>query len=160
MLVSPPRSSPPIPGIAALEPRTRSEEVATVLEEEDVRPGPLRWILVGVGWLTMGLAVLGVFLPLLPTTPFLLLAAACFLRSSPKLHRRMLADPRFGPYLEQWQRDRSIPAGAKRRAYLLVIVTFGISMAVVDDTRLRVSLGVLGAGVLALLIALRTAPEE
>jgi len=133
--------------------------MAIVLEDEEVRPGPLRWVLAGIGWLTLGLAIAGVFLPLLPTTPFLLLAAACFLRSSPKLHRRMLADPRFGPYLEQWQRDRSIPAGAKRRAYLLVVVTFGISIAFVDATGLRVFLGVLGVGVLGLLFFLRTAPD-
>ena len=104
----------------------------------------------------MGLAVAGAILPLLPTTPFLLLAAACFARSSPELHRRLLANERLGPYLRQWQEDRSVPRGAKRRAYLLVVATFALSIFLVDATWQRVLLGGLGAALLGFLSLLRT----
>ena len=118
----------------------------------------MRIVLLAAGWLAMALGLAGVFLPLLPTTPFLLLAAACFVRSSPALHARLLAHPRLGPILAQWQRERSIPHAAKRRAYALVVGCFALSIALVHSTGLRVSLAVLGLGLLVFLSRLRTGP--
>lgn len=118
--------------------------------------GPVRLLLLAAGWLTLALAFVGVFLPLLPTTPFLLLAAACFLRSSPRLHARMLAHPRLGPFLEQWRRERSIPRAAKVRAYVLVLACFTLSIALADGLGVRIALGVLGLGLLVFLARLRT----
>lgn len=115
-------------------------------------------LLNAVGWIALGLGVAGIPLPLLPTTPFLLLAAACFLRSSPRLHRRLLEHQRLGPYLRQWQYDRSVPPGAKLRAYALVVVSFGVSIAFVEGAGLRILLLVLGIALLAFLARLRTAP--
>ena len=108
------------------------------------------------GWLAVGLALLGVFLPLLPTTPFLLVAAACFARSSPKLHARLLAHPRLGPFLEQWRRERSVPLAAKRRAYVLVVLCFAVSIAFASALAIRLSLAVLGLALLVFLSRLRT----
>ncbi len=104
----------------------------------------------------MLLGLVGVFLPLLPTTPFLLLATACFVRSSPGMYARLLAHPRLGPFLEQWRRERSIPRAAKRRAYLLVSACFALSIALVDDSAARIALGLLGLGLLLFLSRLRT----
>lgn len=118
--------------------------------------GPLRMLLLASGWLALVLGFVGVFLPLLPTTPFLLLAAACFVRSSPRLHARMLAHPRLGPFLEQWRRERSIPRAAKLRAYVLVVACFALSIALADALAVRVALGVLGLGLLVFLARLRT----
>ena len=59
------------------------------------------------------LAFLGAFLPLLPTTPFVLVAAACFAKSSPRLHKMLLANRVFGPLIYHWQESRSIPKRAK-----------------------------------------------
>lgn len=115
-----------------------------------------RALLLATGWLAMALGLLGVFLPLLPTTPFLLLAAACFLRSSPAMHARLMAHPRLGPFLEQWGRDRSIPRKAKRRAYVLVVACFALSIALVDALAVRVFLAVLMAALLVFLARLRT----
>jgi hypothetical protein len=104
----------------------------------------------------MALGLVGVFLPLLPTTPFLLLAGACFVRSSPRLHARLLAHPRLGPYLERWQKDRSIPRAAKHRAYVLVCGCFALSIVLVDGLGVRLALGALGVGLLVFLGRLRT----
>ena len=118
----------------------------------------MRIVLLVAGWLAMALGLAGVFLPLLPTTPFLLLAAACFVRSSPALHARLMAHPRLGPFLEQWRRERSIPRAAKQRAYVLVVACFALSIALVDSTPLRLGLAALGLGLLVFLSRLRTGP--
>ena len=116
-----------------------------------------RVLLVAAGWASVGLGLVGAALPLVPTTPFLILAAACFVRSSPRLYAKLLAHPRLGPYLEQWRRDRSVPPGAKRRAYLLVVITFSISIAVVAAAWLRLLLVGIGIALLVFLSRLRTA---
>ncbi|WP_077285591.1 YbaN family protein [Cognaticolwellia aestuarii] len=59
------------------------------------------------------LAFIGAFLPLLPTTPFLLVAAACFAKSSPRMHKMLLANKMFGPLIYHWEQSRSIPKRAK-----------------------------------------------
>jgi uncharacterized membrane protein YbaN (DUF454 family) len=117
-----------------------------------------RILLLCAGWLCVGLGLAGVVLPGLPTTPFLLLAAACFARSSPRLHARLLAHPRLGPFLEQWRRDHSIPRAAKRRAYVLVVACFTLSIVLAPSLTARVALGVLGLGLLVFLSRLRTGP--
>jgi len=71
----------------------------------------------------VGLAILGVVLPILPTTPFLLVAAACFAKSSPELQRKLLANKTFGPLIHDWQKYRSIPRKAKRIALLTMILS-------------------------------------
>ena len=116
----------------------------------------MRILILATGWLCMLLGLIGVFVPLLPTTPFLLLAAACFVRSSPGMHARLLAHPRLGPFLEQWRRERSIPRTAKRRAYVLVSACFALSIALVDGLAPRLGLGLLGLGLLLFLSRLRT----
>ncbi|MGB1261420.1 MAG: YbaN family protein [Cognaticolwellia sp.] len=65
------------------------------------------------GLFFVGLAFIGAFLPLLPTTPFLLVAAACFAKSSPRLHKMLLDNKVFGPLIYHWQQSRSIPKRAK-----------------------------------------------
>ena len=71
----------------------------------------------------VGLAILGVVLPILPTTTFLLVAAACFAKSSPELQRKLLANKTFGPLIHDWQKYRSIPRKAKRIALLTMILS-------------------------------------
>jgi uncharacterized membrane protein YbaN (DUF454 family) len=119
----------------------------------------MRWLLLSAGVLCTALGAAGAFLPLLPTTPFLLLAAACFVRSSPALHRRLLANRIFGPYLAQWQRDRTVPRDAKRKAYGLVVLTFAVSIALTKVTWLRVTLAGLGLALIGFLAWLPTTPR-
>jgi uncharacterized membrane protein YbaN (DUF454 family) len=115
-----------------------------------------RWLLFLTGWLALVVGVVGTILPVLPTTPLLLLAGFCFARSSPRLHRRMLEHPRFGPALSQWREDRSVSPGAKRKASVLVVLTFGVSIALVDHLALHITLATLGAAVLVFLYLLPT----
>ena len=79
---------------------------------------PQRLLWLCGGYLSLGLAVIGAILPLMPTTVFLLIAAWCFGRSSPKLRAKLLANPRFGPALRDWQDHGSISRRAKRAALL------------------------------------------
>ena len=70
-----------------------------------------------VGYCMVGLGFLGVFLPVLPTTPFLIVAAACFARSSPRLEAWLLGHPRFGPLLRDWRARGAIPRRAKLMSF-------------------------------------------
>lgn len=79
-----------------------------------------------VGWAAVGLATAGAFLPVLPTTPFLLVAAWAFARSSPELAERLRNHPRFGPFLRHWQDRGAIPAKAKATAIVLMAASFGV----------------------------------
>ncbi|NTV88075.1 MAG: DUF454 domain-containing protein, partial [Burkholderiaceae bacterium] len=71
---------------------------------------------------------LGIFLPVLPTTPFLLLAAACYARASRRIYRWLLQHRRFGPLIREWREHRSMPYRAKRIALLLIALSFGVSI--------------------------------
>jgi uncharacterized membrane protein YbaN (DUF454 family) len=70
-------------------------------------------LLIVLGWVFVGLGVLGVALPVLPTTPFMLLALWCFARSSQRFHDWLYFHRVFGPPLQKWERHRVIPASAK-----------------------------------------------
>jgi len=87
-----------------------------------------RFFLIAAGWLCIALGVIGAFLPLLPTTPFLLLAAACFARSSPRLYQAMLSHPWVGPPLREWRESRTIPFRAKVLALSMITLSMGSSI--------------------------------
>lgn len=96
-----------------------------------------RTILNIIGWLAVALGTLGVFLPLLPTTPFILLAAWCFAQSSPRFHEWLLYRSWFGGYLRHWQQYKAMPPGAKPRAIVITIATFAISLWLVKIVWVR-----------------------
>lgn len=91
-------------------------------------PIPVRLLFAGLGTLFVLLGVLGIFLPVLPTTPFLLLAAACYARSSRRIYHWLLHHPHFGPLIREWREYRSMPYRAKRKALLLIVLSFAISI--------------------------------
>ncbi|MCP3917687.1 MAG: DUF454 domain-containing protein [bacterium] len=125
-----------------------------------VKEGLARYCLLALGSLFAVLGSLGAFLPVLPTTPFLLLAAACFARSSPAFHQRLLANRIFGPYIAQWQRDHTIPCDAKRKAYTVVVLTFTLSIWFVGAAWLRGLLAGIGVSLLVLLARLPTSSSS
>lgn len=85
---------------------------------------PVRAFWMALGLLAAGIGALGIFLPLLPTTPFLLLAAFAFARSSPRLHDWLLAHPRLGPVIREWRQHGAIA----RRIKLLALATMALSL--------------------------------
>ena len=117
----------------------------------DVRPHDsraVRLVLVVVGTLCVALGVLGIFLPVLPTTPFLLLAAACYARASERFYRWLLANPTLGPTIREWRRHRSIPYRTKVVAIALMSVTIAISVVLLASYPLaQVALAAVGVGV-------------
>jgi uncharacterized membrane protein YbaN (DUF454 family) len=86
------------------------------------------WIAAGLAAMALGLA--GVALPVLPTTPFMLLAAFCFAKGSPRLHRWLVDHPRFGPAIRDWNRHGAISPKAKKLAAAAMAAALLISMAV------------------------------
>ena len=91
-----------------------------------------------VGYLFLGLAVLGVALPVLPTTPFVLVAASCFAKSSPALHRKLLNNKVFGPLIINWQTHRVISIKAKVIALATMFLSMCWSIYMLDNIYLQV----------------------
>jgi uncharacterized protein len=79
-----------------------------------------RYFWLVLGWAAVGCGVIGAVLPLIPTTPFLLVAAYAFAKSSPRFHGWLLNHPRFGPLIRNWQRNGSIDPASKRLALLVM----------------------------------------
>ena len=103
----------------------------------------MRWIFLGIGITALLLGILGIFLPILPTTPFILLAAGCFARSSERFHVFLLGNRITGPIIYEWCMHRSIPRRVKRWVYLMIILSFGSSILIVSALWLKLMLIVL-----------------
>ena len=120
--------------------------------------GPARWAMLGLGWFAVGLAVLGVFLPLLPTTPFLLVAAWAFGRSSERLRLWLYESRLFGPLLQNWQKHGAIPIWAKVMAVTAMAAAFyGLSQR---ETIPDWALALTGVILLTVAVWITTRPSE
>lgn len=86
-----------------------------------------RWLLVASGGLALALAALGVLLPGLPTTPFVLLAAGCFAKASPRMHAWLVQHRWLGPMVRDWEANRSLPLRVKWLSTALMAVMVGLS---------------------------------
>ena len=119
----------------------------------------VRWLWSSLGFSALALGFVGAFLPLLPTTPFVLLAAFAFARSSPRFHRWLLRHPRFGPLIADWQAGRGIELRAKIAAIVLIVASVGSSAFVfVTFGWARLVLLAVGVGVIAFIVTRPTAP--
>lgn len=88
----------------------------------------MRFLWAGLGLLCVALGLIGVVLPLLPTVPFMLLAAFFFARSSERLHHWLISHPTFGPPIVDWQSSGAIRPRVKRLATVSIAVVFAISL--------------------------------
>jgi uncharacterized membrane protein YbaN (DUF454 family) len=121
--------------------------------------GVQRSILIACGLLFVGLAVLGIFLPVLPTTPLLLLALACFARSSERLHGWLLSHRTFGPVLKNWHETKSMPRRAKISAIASIVLVGGVSVLFfVEGTELKITVAAIL--LIPIAIVLRTRSTE
>ena len=92
-----------------------------------------RYLLIVIAALSILLGVLGVLLPILPTTPFFILALACFARSSSSFHQKLLTLPYIGESLRDWEREKKIDKKRKSQIYLILVGTFFISILFLHD---------------------------
>ncbi|AMG32103.2 DUF454 domain-containing protein [Grimontia hollisae] len=114
-----------------------------------------RLLLLAMGWLSVFLGVIGIFLPLLPTTPFLLLASACFMRGSPRIAKWLHGHPTFGPVINNWQQHRAIDKKVKRRASVFIVLSFSFSIVIVPELWHKAMLVVMAAVLLIWINRLR-----
>lgn len=112
------------------------------------------------GTIALLLGIVGIFLPLLPTTPFVILASACYMRGSERMHQWLINQRHLGPYLRCYQAGRGIPLRAKIAALATMWTSLTISIWLVPLIWLRVLLAVIGIAVTAYLLSMRTLPPE
>lgn len=89
-----------------------------------------------LGWLCVGLGIIGAFLPLMPTTVFLLIAAWAFSRSSPRWHRWLREHDRFGHLIRGWEEHHAMPARAKRIAWIALAISWSATALVLGPLSL------------------------
>ena len=121
---------------------------------------PRRAVFFCLGCLFVGLGAVGVILPLIPTTPFLLLAAACYARSSRRFYDWLLANRIFGPTIRHWQESGSVALRTKVVAITLLVLTLGSSVVFfVPLWPVKTLLVAIGAWVVYFLVRLPTEPS-
>jgi len=111
----------------------------------------VRGLLIVAGTILVGIGIAGMFLPLLPTTIFLLGAAACYARASERFYDRLLANRLCGPFIREWREHRTVPRRARRTALLLIVVTFATSITLfVPGVLWRLVVAAVGVGVFSI----------
>jgi uncharacterized membrane protein YbaN (DUF454 family) len=109
-----------------------------------------------LGTLFLLVGILGVVLPLLPATPFLLLAAACYVRGSHTLHRWLMRHKYLGTYITTLKEHRGMPLQAKILTIAVLWASLLFSLSRLDSLPLEATLVVVGIGVTALIVRLKT----
>ena len=104
----------------------------------------MKIFLIALGIASLVLGVVGILLPLLPTTPFILLSAVCFAQSSDRLHDWLIQHPYFGPTIHDWKQNGSISKKNKFYAIVMIILTILLSVFIqLSPTILVIQIGVL-----------------
>ena len=117
------------------------------------------YLLVALGGLSLALGGIGIILPVLPTTPFVLLSAACFSLSNPRLATRLEESKLFGSYLRHWRTHEGVPIKTKVRAIIWLWLGLTISAAIVRTLPVIIILAVIGTIVTLHLILIKTKKE-
>ena len=126
-------------------------------DERKLKSNFSRWVLIIVGSFFAGLGILGIFLPLLPTTPFLLLAAACYIRSSERLYNWLMNNRWIGRYIKNYLEGKGVPLKSKVLSISALWITIGYSVFfVVNIFPVRVILILIAIGVTMHLLSIRT----
>lgn len=97
------------------------------------------------GWIFIFIGIIGMMLPILPTVPFMILAAFCFSKGSPKFHAMLLNNKYFGEDLKKWEKTKTVNRKSKQKATELIIFSFLISISILNGKmHLQIMLIVIG----------------
>lgn len=113
-----------------------------------------------LGHLFVAIGGIGIVIPVLPTTPFIILAFACYMRGSMRFQKKILRNQTFGPLIRNWRRYGSIPVTAKVVAVGMIVVSMSLSMYVVPLITVRVILVCIGICVSAYILTRPTRQVE
>ena len=140
---------------------TKAEHIDSPVEKEKVKTGNfIKPILIVAGTLFVGLAILGIFLPVLPTTPFLLLAAACYTRSSQRFYCWLLNNRWFGVYIKNYRQKKGMPLKIKILTVVLLWLTILVSVIfAVQSLAVRIILIIIALCVSWHILSLKTLKE-
>jgi len=120
-----------------------------------------RRLLIVAGTIATAIGIIGIFIPILPTTPFLLLAAACYLRSSQKFYHWLLNNRLFGAYVRNYLQGKGMPRKIKVFTILLLWTTITCSIVfAVQSLIIRVVLLVIAVGVSVHIVLIKTTPKN
>jgi uncharacterized membrane protein YbaN (DUF454 family) len=129
--------------------------------EPVVRTGWRRVALVSLGLALVGMGYLGILLPGIPATPFLLAASYCFIRSSPRLHRWMRRSPVLGKVIHDWEVHRGVRRPVKLLAIVLVVIVVSSSIAFTSlDHWVKVTIGCLAVVGIAVILCVPTVAAQ
>lgn len=121
----------------------------------------VRALLIIVGTVSAVTGIIGIIVPLLPTTPFLLLAAACYARSSERFYNGLLANRWFGPSIRRWRETRTVSPKSKRNAVIIVLLSFSPTIIfIVDKPLARVILSCMALGLIIIILYLPSSAES
>ncbi len=115
-----------------------------------------KYLYIFLGSVALALGVIGIFIPVLPTTPFLLLASFCYLRSSRRMYDWLINHKIFGAYIYCYLTYKAIPRGTKIGTLIFLWSTLMISMILVPSWYIRIFLALVGIGVTAHLLIIKT----
>ena len=115
-----------------------------------------KYLLIICGLLSFGLGILGIFFPVLPTTPFLLLASVCFYKSSERLHKWLNNHKIFGNYIHNYLKFHAVKRNVKIFAITTLWITLGISFYIISIVYVRIILVIIGIAVTAHIFSLKT----
>ena len=119
-----------------------------------------RYILIACGVALLALGAVGIVIPVLPTTPFVLLAAGCFSASSPKAYRFLVRNRFFGPYIAHYRSGGGISRAAKARGIIVLWLLLIVSAVLADKLWLYLLLSAVGIGVTLHLLLIKTRQPE
>ena len=112
--------------------KMKNQEIRNEVKDTDqtviVQNRLLRWMLITLGTIFVGLGLLGIVLPVLPTTPFLLAAAWCYARSSKRYYKWLINNKWFGKYIKDYREGKGIPLRAKIISITLLWLTISLSI--------------------------------
>ena len=115
-----------------------------------------KYLFILSGFLSLIIGIIGIFVPLLPTTPFLLLAAACFLKSSERLYNWLVGHKVFGKYIENYIKYRAVSIKSKMISIVILWIVMFISISTIDIILIKILLVVIAIGVTWHLMSLKS----